>query len=68
MVVIMGWDIDHEPALLICGDALVRSGASLQKIYPDGFVAADQPLTRALVIDFDGIDFQADEVRLTARG
>jgi hypothetical protein len=64
MVVIIGWDIDNEPALLIPSGPLARSGASLRTIYPDGFVAADQPATRVLVVDFENADFCADQVRL----
>ena len=68
MVLIVGWGIDNEPALLIRSDALAGAGASLRMLYPDGFLAADQPVTRALIVDFDDSDFHVDEVRLTARG
>jgi hypothetical protein len=68
MAVIIGWDIDNEPALLIRSDALARSGASLRTIYPDGFVATNQPVTRALIVDFEETGFQADDVRLAESG
>jgi hypothetical protein len=68
MMVILGWEIDNEPGLLIRSDAIARSSASLRTIYPDGFVAADQPATRALIVDFDDDDFHADHVRLVAGG
>lgn len=67
-VVIIGWDIDHEPALLFDCDAVVRASAPLRTIYPEGFVAAGQPVTRAFIIDFDESGFEAEEVRLTAKG
>ena len=41
MVVVIGWGIDDEPALMVRSDALTRSSASLRTIYPDGFVAAN---------------------------
>lgn len=68
MLVIIGWDIENEPALLIRSDALARSGASLRTIYPEGFVVADQPATRALIVDFEAADFRADQVRLVPQG
>lgn len=68
MVVIIGWNIDNEPAVLARSDALALSSTSLRTIYPDGFVAADQPATRALIIDFDNADFHADPVRLAPDG
>ena len=68
MVVIVGWDIDYEPALLIRSDTLVQSDTFLRTIYPDGFIAADQALTHALIVDFNETNFRADRVRLAARG
>lgn len=67
MVVIIAWDIDNEPALLIRSEALAQPDAVLRTIYPDGFIAAAQPLTRALIVDFDEVDFVADEVQLAAK-
>lgn len=67
MVVIIAWDIDNEPALLIRSEALAQPEAVLRTIYPDGFIAAGQPLTRALIVDFDEADFLADEVQLAVK-
>jgi len=65
MVVIIGWNVDHEPALLIRSQELSQPDSLLRTIYPDGFIAAAQPLTCALIIDFDETDFLADRVQLT---
>lgn len=67
MLVVIGWDIENEPALLIRRDALARSHAPLRAIYPEGFVAVDQPATRALVVDFENARFEADLVRLVPK-
>lgn len=56
MLVIVGWDVDEEPAMLISSDGLNRSVAHLRAIYLDGFVLLDQPMTSALLIDFDEDD------------
>jgi hypothetical protein len=65
MVVIIGWNVDKEPALLIRSEALAQPDWLLRTIYPDGFIAAAQPLTCALIIDFDETDFLADRVQWT---
>lgn len=67
MAVIIGWNIDNEPALLIRSQALSQPDSLLRTIYPDGFIAAAQPLTCALIIDFDETDWRADWVQLTER-
>ena len=67
-VVIVGWDVDNEPALLMHSDALAQAGRFFRTVYPDGFVAVNEPATRALIVDFDDADFQADEVRLAMNG
>lgn len=67
MVVIIGWDIDNEPALLVRSEALAQPDAVLRAIYPDGFIAADQTLTCALIVDFDETDLRADQVQLAAK-
>jgi hypothetical protein len=56
MLVIVGWDVDEEPAVLLSSEGLNRSVAHLRAIYPDGFVLLDQPLTSALLVDFDEDD------------
>lgn len=56
MVVVVGWDVDEEPVVLVPSTALDRSEANLRVTYPDGFVVLDQPLTSALIIDFDEDD------------
>lgn len=57
MLVIVGWDVDEEPALLLSSEGLGRSVAQLRATYPDGFVLLDQPLTSALLVDFDEDDY-----------
>ena len=56
MLVIIGWDVDEEPGLLLSSEALRQSVAHLRAIYPDGFALLDRPLASALLIDFDGDD------------
>jgi len=56
MLVLIGWDVDEEPGLLLSSEALRQSVAHLRSIYPDGFALLDQPLTSALLIDFDADD------------
>jgi len=62
LLVVIGWNVDEEPALLLQSDALDQSEAFLRAIYPDGFVAASHPFTRALIVDFDEYDVETDEV------
>jgi hypothetical protein len=59
MLVIIGWNVDEEPAMLLPVDALNRSVPHLRLIYPDGFVLIDQPAMSALVVDFDEEDRSA---------
>ena len=66
MVVVIGWDVDEEPGLLLQSASLAQSNAFFRATYPDGFVAANQPLTRALIVDFEDNDFEADEVQFPA--
>ena len=56
MLVIIGWDVDEEPGLLVSSDAVCQSVDHLRAIYPDGFVLLDQPLASAMLIDFDAED------------
>jgi len=59
MLVVIGWDVDEEPGLLVSSEALRRSVVHLRAIYPDGFALLDQPLEAALLIDFDAEDHAA---------
>lgn len=55
-VVIIGWSIDLEPAVIVPAETVARSILRLPIIYPDGFVLLeppDRPLTSLLVIDLD---------------
>lgn len=56
MLVIVGWDVDEEPGVILSSEALNRSVSHLRVMYPDGFVLLDQPLTSALLVDFDEED------------
>ena len=53
LLIVIGWDVDEEPAVLLPAEAVSRCVADLRSLYPDGFVLLDQPATEALVIDFD---------------
>ncbi|QHD68854.1 hypothetical protein GS397_18495 [Sphingobium yanoikuyae] len=55
LLVICGWDVDEEPAVLIPAAAINRCVSHLRSLYPDGFLLLDQPATSALVIDFDEV-------------
>jgi len=56
MLIVIGWDVDEEPAVLLSAEAFSKSVGHLRTIYPDGFLLLDQPLATALVIDFDEDD------------
>ncbi|VVT13798.1 conserved hypothetical protein [Sphingomonas sp. EC-HK361] len=53
LLIVIGWDVDEEPAVLLPAEAVSRFVTDLSSLYPDGFVLLDQPTTEALVIDFD---------------
>lgn len=53
LLIVVGWDADEEPAVLLPAEALSRCATVLRSLYPDGFVLVDQPATKALVVDFD---------------
>jgi hypothetical protein len=52
LLIVCGWDVDEEPAVLIPAAAISRCVSHLRSVYPDGFLLLDQPTTSALVIDF----------------
>ncbi len=56
MVVLVGWHVDEEPALMLSFRALIRALPHLRTVHPDGFVLLDQPLGAALFVDFDADD------------
>jgi hypothetical protein len=62
MLVIAGWNVDEEPGVLLSSEALIGSVSHLRALYPDGFVLIDQPLTSALLVDFDEGDHAATYV------
>jgi hypothetical protein len=71
LLIVIGWDVDEEPAVLLPAEAVSRCAAVLRSIYPDGFVLLDQPATKALVIDFDEDSSSAvyvDRVPLAPKG
>lgn len=43
----------EEPAVLLPAEAFSRCVTSLRSLYPDGFVLLHQPVTKALIVDFD---------------
>ena len=69
MVILVGWHIVEEPALLLSFKALNRSVPHLHTVYPDGFVLLNPPLTDALLIARDADDparFPIDRLTLGA--
>ena len=55
-IVIIGWSIDSEPAVIVPAETVARSILRLPTIYPDGFLLLeppDRPLTSTLVVDLD---------------
>ncbi|MCW6536288.1 hypothetical protein [Sphingomonas lycopersici] len=59
LLIVIGWDVDEEPALLLPAEAISRCATHLRSLYPDGFLMLDQPATSALVVDFDEDHFSA---------
>jgi len=53
LLIVIGWDVDEEPAVLLPAEAVSRCVADLRSLYPDGFVLLDEPAIEALVVDFD---------------
>jgi hypothetical protein len=51
MVVVIDWDVNEQPALLVPARALHRPEKELRHIYPDGLVVMNEQA--ALVIDFE---------------
>ena len=47
------WHWDEAVGALVPARSALRVTSRLRVIYPSGFVAADQALSRALVVDFD---------------
>jgi hypothetical protein len=47
------WQWDEAVGVLVPTVSTVRIAHSLRSIYPDGYLAADQLLCRALVVNFD---------------
>ncbi|MEG3092573.1 hypothetical protein [Sphingomonas sp. PB1R3] len=71
MVVLVGWHVDEEPALLLSFRALIRALPYLRTVYPDGFVLLDQSLCAALLVDVDADDparVRIDRLTLKAEG
>lgn len=52
-IVVMGWDVDEEPALLLPGQALQRSEEDLRSVYVDGLLIWGA--VSVLIIDFGEI-------------
>jgi hypothetical protein len=53
LLVVVGWGVDEEPAVLVTAEGVSRCTPHLRRLYPDGFVMFDQPATLALIVDFD---------------
>jgi hypothetical protein len=51
LVVVVGFDVNEEPALLVPAHALSASEQDLRAVYPDGFVLIREEA--ALIIDFE---------------
>ncbi|WP_242129331.1 hypothetical protein [Sphingobium sp. Sx8-8] len=65
MVAVVGWNVDIEPGILLSGKALRQPEDCWRRIYPDGFVVCDQPLSQFLIVDFDDVGCVIDELRLS---
>lgn len=65
MILIMGWDVTEEPALLISSRALLGMVAKIATIYPDGFVLINDRTRNALLVDIDeGVTVYANRIEL----
>lgn len=53
VVVLDFWRWDDAVAVLVPVSGLLRITHGLREIYPDGFLAADQSLSKGLLVDFD---------------
>ena len=53
LIVILGWDVEEEPALLVSSVRLTAKVAALDRIYPDAFVLISDVAGQALLVDFD---------------
>jgi hypothetical protein len=53
VIVVNVWEWDEAVAVLAPAEGLLRIENELRKIYPDGFLVADQRLQSALIVDFD---------------
>ncbi len=58
-VVVVGWTLDSEPAVMIAASMLQQSVFALSSVYPDGFLLLEPlalPLTSLLAVDFGNED------------
>jgi hypothetical protein len=58
-VVVVGWTLDSEPAVMMAASALRQSVLALSSIYPDGLLLLEPlelPLTSLLAVDFGNDD------------
>ncbi|MFK0300515.1 hypothetical protein ACIQTU_14990 [Brevundimonas sp. NPDC090276] len=53
MVVVVEWDANEHPAVLLSTKAFARSASKLRSVYRDGFWLADTALSKAIVVSFD---------------
>ena len=53
LVTIMGWNVEHEPPLLVSTQALLRTANIIGSVYPDGFIIIDDESQSALLVDID---------------
>ncbi|ATC23054.1 hypothetical protein CVUC_08100 [Caulobacter vibrioides] len=53
MLIVVEWDVNEHPAVLISAEALLRSLPKLRATYPNGFCLADPQLSEALIVSFD---------------
>lgn len=69
-VVVVGWNIDEEPAVLLSFEVLKRSVRYLWNHYPHGFLLSDQAVTSVLMVEADADEaagIRVDRLTLNTR-
>lgn len=65
-IVVVGWTLDTEPAVMIAASALRQSVFALSSIYPDGLLLLEPlalPFTSLLAVDFGNDDEPQIDIR-----
>ncbi len=65
-IVVVGWTLDSEPAVMVAASALRQAVLALSSIYPDGLLLLEPlalPLTSLLSVDFGNDDDPQIDIR-----